>query len=74
MMKVVYLQRIARDNSEITPTLSLGISMDHAVSIVCGVLGGLVWKAWGPQYIFFLAGAFSFVNLFVAAKVKIKRD
>ncbi|MEG0307867.1 MAG: MFS transporter [Clostridium sp.] len=72
MIKVLYLRSIAIDPDEITPTLSLGISMDHIVSIICAYIGGMVWSAWGPQYIFFLAAGLSFINLFVASKVKNK--
>lgn len=71
MIKTVYLRAIAVKESDITPTLSLGISMDHIVSIICAYIGGVVWSTWGPQYIFFLAAALSLVNLFVARKVKI---
>ncbi|WP_339361816.1 MFS transporter [Vallitalea maricola] len=72
MVKTVYLRSIAVDMSDITPTLSMGISMDHVVSIVCAFIGGLIWSSWGPQYIFFFAAALSLVNLFVAKKVQIK--
>ncbi|WDV46805.1 MFS transporter [Clostridiaceae bacterium M8S5] len=70
MIRTVYLRSIAVDPSDITPTLSLGLSLDHAVSIICAYLGGIVWGVWGPQYIFFLAASLSFVNLYVARKVK----
>jgi hypothetical protein len=43
--------------------------MDHFVSIICAYAGGIVWINFGPQYIFFLAGTLSFVNLYVAKKV-----
>ncbi|GMQ58074.1 MFS transporter [Vallitalea sediminicola] len=72
MVKTVYLRSIAVDLSDITPTLSLGISMDHVVSILCAFLGGIVWSVWGPQYIFFFAATLSLVNLFVAKKVEIE--
>lgn len=71
MIKTVYLRSIAVKQSDITPTLSLGISMDHIVSIICAYIGGVIWGTWGPQYIFFLAAALSLVNLFVAKKVKV---
>lgn len=71
MVKTVYLRAIALDSEDITPTLSLGMSMDHIVSIICAYLGGIVWSIWGPQYIFFLAAALSFINLVVAKKVVI---
>lgn len=70
MVRTIYLRTIAVDPADITPTLSLGVSMDHFVSITCAYLGGIVWSVWGPQYIFFLAAALSLVNLYVATKVK----
>jgi hypothetical protein len=69
IVRTVYLKSIAVKDSDITPTLSLGVSMDHFVSIICAYAGGIVWINFGPQYIFFLAGTLSFVNLYVAKKV-----
>lgn len=71
MIRTIYLKSIAVDPKDITPTLSLGQSLDHVVSITCAILGGIVWSFWGPQYIFFLAATLSLVNLYVAIKVKI---
>lgn len=70
MVRTLYLRSIALDPNDITPTLSLGISMDHFVSITSSYLCGIVWMMWGPQYIFFAAAALSLVNLYVATKVK----
>lgn len=70
-IRTVYLKRIAVDSQDITPTLSLGMSMDHFVSIGCAVLGGLIWGAWGPQYIFYFASIISLANIYVAYKVEI---
>lgn len=70
MVRTIYLRSIAVDTSDIMPTLSLGLSLDHIVSIICAYLGGVVWSLWGPQYIFFLAAFLSLVNLYVAYKVK----
>ncbi len=69
LVRTIYLKSIAVKESDITPTLSLGISMDHVVSIACAYAGGIIWTVWGPQYIFYLAAALSLVNLFVAFKV-----
>lgn len=70
-IRTVYLKNIAVDSSEVIPTLSLGMSMDHLVSITCAILSGLVWSLWGPQYIFFFAALISLGNVYVAYKVKI---
>ena len=71
MIRTIYLRSILVKSTDLTPTLSMGLSLDHVVSIICAYLGGLVWDAWGPQYIFFLAASLSLVNLYVAKKVVI---
>ena len=70
-IRTVYLKNIAVDSSEIIPTLSLGMSMDHFVSITCAILSGLVWSLWGPQYIFYFAAIISLGNVYVAYRVKL---
>lgn len=71
LVRTVYLRTIAVQSSDITPTLSFGLSLDHVVSIICAALGGIIWGTWGPQYIFFLAASLSIVNLYVAFKVEL---
>jgi len=71
IIRTVYLRTIAVDPRDVTPTLSLGMSMDHTVSIACAFAGGIVWSRWGPQYIFYLAAALSLVNLYVAIRVRL---
>ncbi|OON93924.1 MAG: MFS transporter [Candidatus Epulonipiscioides saccharophilum] len=72
IIRTVYLKSIAIDSKDITPTISLGISMDHIVTIICAGISGIIWEQYGPQYIFYLAAAFSFINLYVAFKVRDK--
>jgi len=69
MIRTLYLRSIVLDKSEITPTLSTGMSIDHAISILCAFLGGLVWDTWGPQYVFFIAAILALVNVFVALRL-----
>ena len=71
MVRIIYLKTIVLKHSDITPTLSAGISIDHVIAIISAYLGGLAWEAWGPQYVFFIAAALSVVNLIVASKVKL---
>lgn len=74
MIKTIYLRSIAVDQSEITSTLSFGMSMDHIVSIICAYIGGIIWTSFGPQYIFFFAAAASLVNLAVAKVAVINEE
>lgn len=70
MIRTVYLNSIALDQSEVTRTLSTGVALDHVVSITCAFLGGLTWLYWGPQYVFYTAAILSLVNLIVALRMK----
>ena len=66
MIRVLYLRDIALNKSEISPTLSTGMSIDHVISIIGAFLGGIVWQAWGPQYVFYIAAFLSLGNVAVA--------
>jgi MFS family permease len=69
MIRALYLRSIALDTSEISPTLSTGMSIDHVISIVCAFLGGVAWSVWGPQYVFYIAAVLSLGNVIVAARL-----
>jgi len=70
MIRTVYLKSILVKPEDLTPSLSLGMSMDHFVSITCAYLGGIVWMQFGPQYIFFFVAFLSLGNLYVATQLK----
>jgi len=70
IIRVIYLKSIALTPSDVTPTLSLAMMMDHVVSIIVGVSGGILWVTFGSHYIFYAVAALSFINLAVAILVK----
>ena len=70
IIRTVYLKSIALSDAEVTPTLSLAMTMDHVVSILVGITGGLAWITFGSHYIFYTVAALSLVNLAVAILVK----
>jgi hypothetical protein len=70
IIRTIYLKSIALSNSDVTPTLSLAMMMDHVVSILVGVTGGIAWITFGSHYIFYAVAALSLVNLVVAILVK----
>ncbi len=69
IVRTLYLRSIALKPEDITSSLSLGISMDHVMSITFAVIGGFVWKKYGPQYIFFMVAFLSLANLYVAVRL-----
>ena len=70
IIRTVYLKSIALSDAEVTPTLSLAMTMDHIVSIIVGITGGVAWVTFGSQYIFYTVAALSLINLAVAILVK----
>ena len=70
IIRTVYLKSIALSDAEVTPTLSLAMTMDHVVSILVGITGGVAWITFGSQYIFYTVAALSLINLAVAILVK----
>lgn len=74
MARTSYLKRIAVDANDLTPTLSLGVSIDHAVSMSLPALGGLLWVHYGYPYVFAAAAAISVVNIFVCNMARVPKE
>jgi predicted MFS family arabinose efflux permease len=68
--RTTYLKKIAEDPADITPTISMGITIDHAVAMTLPVLSGYIWEAYGYRWVFILAGAIAFVGFFVCLRIR----
>lgn len=73
MVRVLYLKSIVKKSEDITPTLSAGISLDHLITIIFALVAGFIWDRMGPQYVFFCTSALSFINLYIAKKIKVPK-
>jgi len=58
MARAMYVKSLSGSQEEITSTLSTGLSVNHLVSIVIAILGGLLWKKLGMEMLFGIAGLF----------------
>jgi len=67
--RTTYLNKIAEHKSDIAPTISLGITMDHAVSMTVPALGGILWAAYGYRSVFVAASLLSIAGFAVALSV-----
>lgn len=65
MARTSYLRRIEVKEGDLSPTLSMGVSIDHAVSMSLPALGGLIWARFGYPYVFAAAALISLINVFV---------
>jgi MFS family permease len=52
MARDTYLSKIAIKPEHVAPTLSLGITINHAVSMSIPALGGLMWMKYGHPSVF----------------------
>jgi len=64
MARTTYISKIAESAVEVGPTLSVGVTMNHAVSMSVPTFGGLAWDRYGYSYVF-IAAAFVAVSIIV---------
>ncbi len=71
MARSTYLKKIAVDNEDVYPTLSLGISMDHLVAMIIPWFGGLLWTLAGYEWVFLCGAGIACVNFILTRFIKI---
>lgn len=67
MARTTFLNRIVDTPEDIAPTLSMGLTLDHAVSMAVPLGGGLLWAHFGYMPVFLASGILAIINLIVAA-------
>lgn len=67
--RTTYLSKIADKPDDIGPTISMGLSIDHAVSMTIPIGGGLVWTYFGYKWVFLTAALISLLNLLAASYI-----
>ncbi len=55
--RTTYLSKITSDKRDIPATLSMGITLDHIVSMTIPIAGGILWHHYGYQSVFFAASS-----------------
>ncbi len=71
MARSTYMKKIALDPTDIQPALSAAVSIDHVFSIGVALLGGVIWNAFGFQYVFLLGVLIAVLNFFVARHIRL---
>ncbi len=72
--RTTYLKKIADDPSEITPTIALGITVDHAFAMTLPILSGWLWQTYGFRWVFLLTGAIAIAGFLVCLQIRTPDD
>lgn len=71
MARSTYMKKIALQPDDVQPALTMAVSIDHVFSITSALVGGLIWSAFGFQYVFLMGAVIAVVNLMAALQVSI---
>jgi predicted MFS family arabinose efflux permease len=73
MARTTYMKKIALKPEEVSPSLSLGTSLDHVVTVFLPILGGLAWYKSGPggyRYVFLGGAVIALINFFSCRRIR----
>lgn len=71
MARDIYLSKIARRPEDVAPSLSMGVTINHIVSMSIPSLGGLMWMEFGHSSVFVAAAGLALLMLFFTRMVKV---
>ncbi|MBU0611771.1 MAG: MFS transporter [Armatimonadetes bacterium] len=69
--RTTYLAKIAEKPTDVTASLSLGVTLDHAVSMSLPTLGGLIWIKYGHPWVFVGGGAIAVFMILFSSLIRI---
>jgi MFS family permease len=71
MARATYMKKIAVQPDHIQPALTAAVTIDHVFSITAALVGGVIWNAFGFQYVFLLGVGIAILNFFTALRVQL---
>ena len=73
MARATYVSKVAPSPEEVAATLSMGVTINHAVSMSVPSLGGWVWDAYGYHWVFVGAAGVAMLVMVFASRVRVPR-
>ncbi|HCE42422.1 MAG TPA: MFS transporter [Lentisphaeria bacterium] len=73
MARATYLKKIAVHPSHVAPTLTMGVTIDHAFSILISIACGIIWYKFGFQYVFLVGMLIAIIYFFSVMEIRIPR-
>lgn len=71
--RTTYLNRIVETPDDLASTLSMGLTLDHAVSMLIPMAGGLLWTYYGYIPVFIASGVIAVINLALARLIPVRQ-
>ena len=73
MARATYMKKIALQPDHIQPALTAAVTIDHVFSITAALVGGVIWNAFGFQYVFLMGAGLAVINFFTALRVRLRQ-
>lgn len=74
LARETYMSKIAETPSDLTASLSVGVSINHIVAMSVPALGGLLWSAYGYEWVFVAAGVVAMLMTTFSAMIRVPRS
>lgn len=66
-----YLAKIAHQPEDVSPSLSMGVTLNHAVSMLVPFIGGkYLWDVYGYESVFIAAAGIALLTIIAASRVR----
>jgi predicted MFS family arabinose efflux permease len=71
MARSTYMKKIALQPDHVQPALTVSVTIDHIFSISAALIGGVIWSAFGFQYVFLMGTLIAGGNFLAAMRIRI---
>ena len=67
--RTTYLYKILETRDDLTPTLSMGLSIEHIVSMTTPILAGMIWIKYGYHWVFIISAIIACYSAYLALRI-----
>jgi len=71
--RTTYLSKIVEEQEDLTPTLAMGISIEHVISMTAPLGAGILWARYGYYWVFIIAASVAVFSGITASGIFIKK-
>ncbi len=71
MARSMYMKKIAKEDADVQPALTAGVTIDHIFSISIALAGGAIWNTLGYPYVFLMGVVIAGLNFIAASRIRI---